>query len=161
MTISTIKKVPDIMVVRIPSFIAVTSRPMDFEQLLTSFMEWQEANNHLFKPVIFDGPDFLWTKDGKAEWIWAIHDDMVEVDVSPYKIVNFKGGLYAVAVSIDEDAESNDLVMQKLKKWVKNTNFVIDEERNWMGHMIYADEEIRNGLGYNQMNIYMPIKLKK
>lgn len=27
-------------------------------------------------------------------------------------------------------------------------------------HMIYADDEIRKGLGYHQMNFYAPIKLK-
>lgn len=29
-----------------------------------------------------------------------------------------------------------------------------------MGHMIYVDEEIKKGLGYHQMNLYLPIKLK-
>lgn len=27
--------------------------------------------------------------------------------------------------------------------------------------MIYADEEIRKGLGYDQMNYYVPIRLEK
>lgn len=154
-------KIPDIMIVRIPKFRAVTSGIMTFEELFGGdFGPWQEDHNHFFKPVIFDAPDFLCGKDGNAEWIWAVKDEVTEADTCPYEIIEYPGGLYAVAVSVDGDGESNDKVRSKTDKWLESTNFVIDSERELMGHMIYVDDEIKEGLGYHQMNLYTPIKLK-
>ena len=156
------KKVPDVMIVRIPKFRAVTSGLMTFEELFGGdFGPWQEAHSHLFQPVIFDAPDFLCGKEGKAEWIWAIKDDVTEVDTLPYKIIEYAGGLYAVAVSVDGDGESHNKVRSKTVKWLESTNFIIDNDRELMGHMIYVDDEIKEGLGYHQMNLYAPIKLQK
>lgn len=154
-------KVPDIMIVRIPKFRAVTSGIMTFEELFGGdFGPWQEDHNHFFKPVIFDASDFLCGKDGNAEWIWAVKDEVTEADTCPYEIIEYPGGLYAVAVSVDGDGESNNKVRSKTEKWLESTNFVIDSERELMGHMIYVDDEIKEGLGYHQMNLYTPIKLK-
>lgn len=155
-------KVPDIMIVRIPKFRAVTSGLMTFEELFGGgFGPWQEAHNHLFKPVIFDSPDFLYGKDGKAEWIWALKDEVTEADTHPYEIIEYSGGLYAVAVSVDGDGESHNRVRRKTEKWLESTNFIIDSDRELMGHMIYVDDEIKEGLGYHQMNLYAPIKLRE
>lgn len=154
-------KVPDIMIVRIPKFRAVTSGIMTFDELFGGdFGPWQEDHNHFFKPIIFDAPDFLCGKDGNAEWIWAVKDEVTEADTYPYEIIENPGGLYAVAVSVDGDGESNNKVRSKTEKWLESTNFVIDSERELMGHMIYVDDEIKEGLGYHQMNLYTPIKLK-
>lgn len=154
-------KVPDIMIVRIPEFRAVSSGLLTFEELFGGdFEPWQEAHNHLFKPVLFDAPDFLCEKDGKVEWVWALKDEVTEADIHPYKMVRHVGGLYAVAVSIDGDGDSHNKVRQKTAKWLENTNFVIDDHRPLMGHMIYVDDEIKEGLGYHQMNLYLPVKLK-
>lgn len=152
-------KIPDIMIVRIPKFRAVTSGLVSFEELFGGeFEPWQEAHNHLFKPVIFDAADFLCEKDGKVEWIWALRDDVTKDDVFPYEIIEYPGGLYAVAVSVDGDGESNNQVRSKTERWLERTNFVIDKDRGLMGHMIYVDDEIKEGLGYHQMNLYTPIK---
>lgn len=155
------RKIPDIMIVRVPSFRAVASGKMSFEALFGGeFTAWIEANQHLFSPILFNAPDFLCGKDGVVEWIWGIKEDVSEADLCPYQLVDFKGGLYAVAVSQDADDESNYKVNQKIHRWLEDTNFVIDDERWYAGHMIYADEEIYKGLGYHQMNLYIPIKLK-
>lgn len=155
-------KVPDIMIVRIPQFRAVTSGLVTFEELFGGdFVPWQESHNHLFKPVIFNSSDFLCGRDDKAEWIWAIRDEVTEADIYPYKMIEFQGGLYAVAVSVDGDGESNNRVRSKVEKWLESTNFVIDSDRDLMGHMIYEDDEIKEGLGYHQMNLYAPVRLKR
>ena len=156
------KKVPDVMIIRINKFRAVTSGRLSFEDLFGgNFEPWQEAHNHLFKPVVFDCPDFLCGKDGKAEWIWAVKDEVSENDTYPYEIIEYPGGLYAVAVSLDGDSESYDKVRKKVEKWLESTNFIVDSERDYMGNMIYVDDEIKEGLGYHQMNLYIPIKLRK
>ena len=100
-------------------------------------------------------------KGDKAEWFWAVKDDVAQSDVSPYEIVEFAGGLYAVAPSIDGDGESHDKVRAKMAKLLGATNFVEDASRAKMGHMIYVDDVIEKGLGYNQMNLYEPIKLRE
>ncbi len=155
-------KVPDIMIVRISKFRAVTSGAMSFEELFGGdFEPWQKSHNHLFQPVLFEAPDFLCEKDGLAEWLWALKDEVTEADTHPYKVTEHPGGLYAVAVSVDGDGESYDKVRSKLEKWLEGTNFILDNGRGFMGHMIYVDDEIKRGLGYHQMNLYAPVKLKE
>ena len=156
------KKVPDVMIVRLPQFKAVTSGLVTFEELFGgNFGPWEETHQHLFKPIIFDSPDFMYGKDGKAAWIWALKDEITEADTYPYEIIEYPGGLYAAAVSVDGDGESHDRVRSKMEKWLESTNFVIDSDRELMGHMIYVDDEIRKGLGYHQMILYAPIQLKE
>lgn len=156
------KKVPDIMIVRIPPFRAVTSGLVTFEELFGGdFGPWQETHNHLFTPVLFDAPDFLCGKGDKAEWLWAVKDHVTQADTAPYEIVECPGGLYAAAVSIDGDGESQNYVRRKTEKWLENTKFVLDDSRDLMGHMIYVDNEVKEGLGYDQMVLYAPVKRKE
>ena len=116
-------------------------------------------HSQYFTPVLFDGCDFLYGKDDKVAWIWRVKDNITADCVKPYEIMEFKGGLYAVAVSVDGDGDSHDKVRRKIEKWLESTNFIIDNNREMMGHMIYVDEEIKKGLGYEQMALYTPIKL--
>ncbi len=153
-------KVPDIMIVRIPTFRAVSSGLAPWDVVFGAFHDWQPKHNHLFKPVIFDCPDLLTGIGDKVEWFWAVRDEITEDDVKPYKIIDFPGGLYAVAVSVDGDGESHNKVRAKTEKWLENTNFDIDNDRRFAAHMIYVDDEIKKGLGYHQLNLYAPIKLK-
>ena len=155
------KSVPDIMIVRIPKFRAVTMGLVPWDKVFDSDYEaWRDAHSHYFTPIIFDGYDFLYGKDDKAAWIWRIKDNVSEEDVKPYEIIEFQGGLYAVAVSVDGDGESHDKVRSKTAKWLESTNFVIDNDRYMMGHVIYMDDEIKKGLGYEQMALYAPVKLR-
>ncbi|GKT34203.1 MerR family transcriptional regulator, partial [Aduncisulcus paluster] len=88
--------------------------------------------------------------------------------VAPFALREHAGGLYAMAVSIDEDNESLSRVEDKVRQWVDNTNFQMDDNRNVMFNMPYLYEEgkdtiyqdIEKGLGYKQMQRYFPIKLK-
>ena len=163
------KKVPDIMVVRVPSFKAITTGIHSWEDIFKNggymFQLWQHY--HLFRTIIFDCLDFTMVVDDTlGEMICAIKDDIKQEDVSPMEIIDFKGGLYAMAVSIDEDDESIQKVQEKIFQWIENTNFEIDKNRKFMFNMPYLDEnnayqqDIEKGLGYRQMQRYVPIKLK-
>jgi len=165
------KKVPDIMVVRIPEFKAVTCGIQSWGDMFKEggYMNqlWQYC--HLYKSVIFDCFDFLLSKNDEAEWICAVKDGVTNADVSPFKLFDFPGGLYAMAVSIDEDNESIRKVEDKVLRWIESTNFELDKSRNVMFNMPYlyeagrdiAYQDIDKGLGYKQMQRYFPIKLKK
>lgn len=164
------KKIPDIMVVRIPDFRAVTCGEQPWGELFKEggymFQLWQ--NSHLYEPVIFDCFDFLISKEDKAQWICAVKEGVTDQDVFPFQLCDFKGGIYAMAVSIDEDNESINKVEEKVLRWIENTNFEIDKNRNVMFNMPYLYEdgrdpvykEIEKGLGYKQMQRYFPLKLK-
>jgi hypothetical protein len=162
------KKVPDVMVIRIPSFRAVTSGERTFEEIFKKggymFQLWQHFP--LYRPVIFDCLDFMLVNEDKATMICAVKEGVSEADVSPLELIDFPGGLYAMAVSIDEDDESIQKVQDKIFQWVEGTNFEVDKSRNFMFNMPYLDEEnayqkdIEKGLGYRQMQRYVPIKLK-
>ena len=164
------KKIPDIMVVRIPGFRAVTVGEQSWEDMFKNggymYQLWQHV--HLYKNVIFDCFDFLLAKNDKAEWICAVKDGVTNADVSPFKLFDFRGGLYAMAVSIDEDNESIHKVEGKVRRWIENTNFELDKDRSIMFNMPYlyedgrdiAYKDIEKGLGYKQMQRYFPIKLK-
>ena len=164
------KKIPDIMVVNIPDFKAVTCSDQTWEDMFKEggymYQLWQYC--HLYENVIFDCFDFLISKNDKAEWICAVKDGVTHADVAPFNLVDFKGGIYAMAVSIDEDNESIEKVEEKVRLWIDKTNFELDRRRNVMFNMPYLYEEGRNlvykdiekGLGYKQMQRYFPIKLK-
>ena len=164
------KKIPDIMVVRIPRFRAVTVGEQSWEEMFKNggymYQLWQHV--HLYKNVIFDCFDFLLFKNDKAEWICAVKDNVADADVSPFKLIDFQGGLYAMAVSIDEDKDSLQKVEDKVGRWIESTNFEFDKGRDVMFNMPYLYEEgkdtaymdIEKGLGYKQMQRYFPIKLK-
>lgn len=163
------RKVPDVMVVRVPAFRAVTSGVHSWEAIFRDggymFQLWQHY--HSFKTVIFDCLDFtLVRSDNTGEMICAIKDSVTTEDVSPLQVIDFPGGLYAMAVSIDEDDESITKVQDKICQWIENTNFELDTSRSFMFNMPYLDEsnqyqqDIEKGLGYRQMQRYLPIKLK-
>jgi hypothetical protein len=55
-----------------------------------------------------------------VEWFWGIKDEITDDDVKPYKIIEFQGGLYAVAASVDGDGESHNRVRSKTEKWLES-----------------------------------------
>jgi len=163
------KKIPDVMVVRIPKFRAVTSGDDHYDDALSGLMGWawdESRRNHYFKDVIFDCADFLIRKDGMFEYVIAIRDNITKADAAPYEVIEFEGGLYAMAMSINDDHESIGKVELKIcERLEKNTNFEYDESRGVLGTMPYLneseDDEIKKGLGYHQLLRLVPIKLKE
>jgi len=157
-------KVPDVIIVKIPPFRALTSGPLPEDVLFGEFMAWNDAQTYACVPILFDGCDFFTFVEINGEWMfewfWRVSDDVTETDVAPYKIVNQPGGLYALAMSVDGDGDSRHRVISKMNKWLELTNFERDNSRREASHMIYVGEEINKGLGYDQLNLYLPIKLK-
>jgi len=155
------KKIPDIMIVRIPKFRAISG---GFEELMN--WAWSKGRREtLFKDVIFDCPDFAVRYDDRFEYTMGVKDNITDADTAPYKIHEFEGGLYAVAVSINDDHESIGKVEFKIIERLENsTNFAYDDSRGVMGTMPYLnetdDDEIKKGLGYFQLYRFVPIKLK-
>lgn len=162
------KKVPDVMIVRIPKTLAITSQ---YQEIWEAFgegnlMDWMSNYSHLKKDVIFDCADFFCRRvDGKFRWLYTVNDNVKNINTEPYNVIEFDGGLYAMAVSINDDDESIMKVEDKIFKWLEGTNFIHDNKRDIMGNMPFLnesdDDEIKQGLGYYQLQRYVPIKLKK
>jgi DNA-binding transcriptional MerR regulator len=158
------KKIPDVMIVRMPKFLALTSQYQYFGDLFNEdcLMFWIGGHRDLVKNVIFDCADFLCRRnDGKFRWLYGVQDSVTDINTAPYEVIEFEGGLYASAVCIDGDDDSIMKVESKILKWLEGTNFVFDRERDIMGNMTYNDDEIKEGLGYEQLQRYVPIKLKE
>ncbi len=156
-------KIPDVMIVRIPKFLGLTSQYQSFGELFNenSLMFWIDRHSNLEKSVIFGCADFLCRRnDGKFRWLYSVHEYVKEIDTAPYDVIKFEGGLYASAVCIDGDDDSIMKVENKILKWLEGTNFIHDRERDIMGNMTYNDREIKKGFGYEQLQRYVPIKLK-
>jgi DNA-binding transcriptional MerR regulator len=156
------KKIPDVMIVRIPQFRALTTGSQTWEYIFGDgggmCQLWQYG--YAFRNVIFDCHDFLIRRGDGAEWLCAVDDGFDDTDISPLELTDFAGGLYAMAVCVDGDDESLHKVEDKIRRWLENTNFVYDDSRGVMGNMTYCDDEVKKGLGYEQLQRYVPIKLK-
>lgn len=103
--------------------------------------------------------DFLYD-DGGFVWLLMVENNASRDDCGGYDIIDFEGGLYAVHTSIDADNESTGLVLKKIEKWIEGTNFEIRQGCPHMGHMINPTDDIKQGLGYHQFEIFVPIQLR-
>ena len=80
-----------------------------------------------------------------------------------YEIIDFEGGLYAAAMSVDGDDDIMNRVYSGIMEWLQTSGFELDEREGHraMGHMVNPTDDIKKGLGYRQMDIYVPIKLRQ
>lgn len=158
------KKAPEVKIIQINPFKAFSSGLDTIDNVMGTFQQWQEEHNHLVKKIIYGAPDFLWfEEDMRAVWIWAVEDWVTEADVKPYEIIEFKGGLYASAISVDGDDDINGRVYEGIKKWLETSGFELDEQpgHRTLCHMVNPTDEIKAALGYHQLDIYVPIKVRR
>ena len=113
--------------------------------------------------------DFMPENDetGKHFWLYSIMGiDTGKFNTEGFEIIDFEGGLYAVATTIDPDESSADLekAIQELKGWISQSEcfeFDFRPGRSFMTQMPAADDnELRRAMGYAQIDIYIPIKIK-
>ena len=163
---SRIKKNPEIRIIKVNSFKALYSGLDTIENIFGVFWEWQRKNSHLVKTILYGAPDFMGfekvEREIKAFWLWAVEDGVTDADVLPYQLIDFEGGLYAAAIAIDEDNDDCVRVYNSVKKWLEDSGFELDEgsKRRVLGHMLNPDVEIKKALGYNQFDMYVPIKIR-
>lgn len=158
-----LKRAPEVRIIQINPFKAFSSGLDTIDNVMGTFQQWQEEHNHLVKKLMYGAPDFLWfEEDMRAVWIWAVEDWITEVDVEPYEIIEFKGGLYAAAMSVDGDDDISGRVYEGIKKWLDTSGFELDErpDRRTLCHIVNPTDEINTALGYHQLDIYVPIKIR-
>lgn len=160
-----LKKAPEVRIVQLPRCKMATSGEPDLTfSTVWDFPNWWDDYDKKRHGVHYAPLDFLFGEDGGLVWWMMVEDEATNEDCGGYDIIDFEGGLYAVHTSVDEDMESQNIVNNKILKWLENTGFEFDERhgnRTYMGHMINPSSEIKQGLGYNQYEIFVPIKLRE
>ena len=122
--------------------------------VLEPFMEWMEKQKKGMFPrdfLSFDGQGFVW---------YYIYEEGMEVP-DDLNIVDFPGGLYAVATGRDGDEADAQAVKQTIDAFIENSGcFERDGGRAELGN-IMTTPAAEAALGYNQMDYYTPIRVKR
>ena len=122
------------------------------EERFNAFIEWMSSQKRGLFPK-----DFLFLDGSGFHWIYMYEEGMNVPTI--FNIIDFKGGLYAVATGIDQQAD-NKLLNEEVDKFLKENGFEHDTSRLELGNIITSPlaKEI---MGYEQMDYYTPIKRKE
>jgi hypothetical protein len=104
--------------------------------------------------------DFMYYDADARELVWLYPYPAGKEETVIYDAVDFKGGLYAAAISRDGDDLDGERAVHQIKEWIRTTEyFQIDEnsERHELFHVITTDPAFEK-MGYRQLDIYVPIK---
>jgi len=145
-----------IRIIGLPEARMVTSGIGGIEE----FDEWFSEVNKTRKDAFFPR-DFMFFDQEKNHLVWyyALPDGLE--DTNGFDVVQFPGGLYAAAVSEDENDVDGDRVYKGIIEWVNNSNcFELDERPGHytMFHVITPDSAYQV-MGYRQLDIFVPIKV--
>ncbi len=101
--------------------------------------------------------DFLWFDSKREGFVWYyIYNEELSIP-EDFELVDFPGGLYAVASGIDGQDSSD--VINTIKNFIMEKGcFEEDSSREYLGN-IPTPPSAAKAMGYNQMDYYVPIKI--
>lgn len=125
------------------------------EEQFERFDEWLSLQPRGIFPKDFLFYDKNEEKEG-FHWVYIYESGMNVPD--GFEIIDFKGGLYAVATDIDQKTDEEAMRVE-VDKFLCENGFERDLTRPELGNIITSPlaHEI---LGYDQMDYYTPIKAK-
>ena len=116
------------------------------------FEEWFSSQ----KRSLFQ-KDFLYGEEDGFVWLYLYEDGMT---VPPeLEIIDFQGGLYAVATDIDQRTDK-DRINAEMEQFLGENGFERDTSRPELGNII-TSPLAQKILGYEQMDYYIPVKAKQ
>lgn len=119
--------------------------------VLERFSDWMGTLPHSIYPL-----DFLFYDNEKQGFVWLyIYTEGMEIP-DGFELVDFKGGLYAVANDIDGDTDT-DAMGAEVDKFLAEHGFEHDTSRPELGNVI-TTPAAKAVLGYDQMDYWTPIK---
>lgn len=124
---------------------------------LERFMEWMSSQPRGVYPKDFLFWDGAWKESGGFHWLY-IYENGMEVP-EDLKIIDFKGGLYAVATDIDQKTNRKAMAAE-VDAFLDENGFERDKTRPELGNII-TTSLIKETLGYDQMDYWVPIKAKE
>ncbi|MCP3967694.1 MAG: AraC family transcriptional regulator [Lentisphaerae bacterium] len=143
----------NVRIYEIPVCKMVASKPGMFgDSKLERFDEWFSS----FPRTMFP-KDFLWFDKEEEKFIWYyIFSGGMEVP-EEFDIIDFPGGLYAVATGIDNEGGAE--VLMSIKEFIEEKScFEEDNSRAYLGN-IPTPPAAYKAMGYNQMDYYIPVKV--
>lgn len=141
-----------IRIINIPDCKMVSSGVGMFgEENFTAFEAWFSS-----LPPTKDARDFLAEADGGLEWLFLYEEGMAVPEQFP--IIDFKGGLYAVITDVDGQTDTAAMD-EELLVFLQKNGFAQDISRRRLGNII-TPPEAEQILGYQQMDYYMPVKVR-
>lgn len=143
-----------VRVVELPACRMATSKG----HTLSEFNQWWSALDQARKDRFFPR-DFMYfdAKAGELVWLFALPEG---ASADEYDVIRFAGGLYAVAISKDNDDADGERVLNGIKAWVKTTGAFADDEsdaRPTLFHVVTPNAAFEK-MGYRQLDIYLPVK---
>ena len=122
------------------------------EEKFDRFNQWLSSQERGLLPK-----DFLFFENGGFHWVYMYEEGM---DVpEEFEIIDFKGGLYAVATDIDQKTDTEQMKIE-VALFLKESGFERDDSRPELGNII-TTPIIKKTLGYDQMDYYTPIKVRE
>ena len=116
-----------------------------------AFMNWMDKQPRGMYPK-----DYLtWDQVG-FRWLY-LYEEGMEVP-EPLSVIDFKGGLYAVATDIDQQTDKKNMDAE-VEAFLEKNGLSRDPDRLELGNII-TPPEVQEILGYEQMDYYYPVKRK-
>lgn len=146
-----------VRIIEIPECKVVSSGVGMFgDGTLEKFDEWFSALPHSIYPKDFLHWDSSSEEKQGFHWLY-LYEEGLNVPAE-FDIIDFRGGLYAVATGIDQQTDM-DTMKAEIHAFLLQHGFYWDETRPSLGHVI-TSPITRETLGYDQMNYWFPIKAK-
>lgn len=104
--------------------------------------------------------DFMYYDSAQNQLVWLYALPPEALETCPYPLLDFAGGLYAVAVSVDQDDAEGERVYHAIQEWAKHSDhFSLDEspDRPSLFHVI-TSPAARAKMNRGQLDIYVPIR---
>lgn len=104
--------------------------------------------------------DFMWYDEANRGMVWYYALPPGRQDAGPFAVVDFPGGLFAAAVSVDANDTDGERVYAGIKEWVEaQPGLALDEgpEHPTMFHIITSPAGAA-ALGHHQLDIYVPVR---
>ena len=121
------------------------------ENKFNMFEEWFSS----LKRSLFPKDFLYWTGEGFV-WLYMFEEGMSVP--SEFEIIDFEGGLYAVATDIDQKTDK-ELMNIEIDKFLSENGFERDISRLELGNII-TSPLAKEVMGYDQMDYYFPIQVK-
>lgn len=119
------------------------------EEKFERFDEWFSKQKRGLFPK-----DFLFWDGTGFHWLYMYEEGM-EVPAE-FDIIDFPGGLYAVATDIDQKTDT-ELMRKEVDAFLSANGLERDTSRAELGNVI-TSPTIKEIIGYEQMDYYTPVK---
>jgi len=143
------------------SGICPSSESKDDETIMR-FSEWFPAQDELRRDHFYTR-DFVWHDTQAHGFAWGLAVTELPEDSGGWEVIDFPGGLFAVVNYNCVGGERGAIdAYYGIEKWVEKSGcFALDanEQRFCMGN-ITSPMELEKVMGYHQMDLYFPIRVK-